>query len=356
MTDPVLIAYEPETVTINPLVTETSISLKLTFAVNDGNQECIIFVSPNQSKGKSWVTDATRLMYVVPNTNQTIDISELYLSKFNKAPAAGAKLFASSIFCGKDNGQFSFETKSVLTAEPATPPFSAIKFGRLYNWPAYTNAKEFAPEGWHVITAIERLIILDSMLNYANDGYGNMAYTGKAASSKELWVVSDIPGNVGNNPETNDFSGLNLKPCGFRTGNEFFDFVLLGEYSQYGANAETSSTMSQGFYTEFDDPGFGGLSYAKAYGMPIIYVKNDSTFVDRMIGNDGIVYPTAEIQNYLYTEPPYNENLIVTTQPSAETKYRDGSDIPEITNWEDWTNDTEGARCNYDNDESNVFE
>ena len=129
MTNPNLVLYPSEAVTIQVLVTSSEISLKLVFVENDNNQECIIFISPTQSKGKSWVTDATRLMYVVSNVNQTIDITEMFISKFARVPIPGENLFTSAIFCGKDNGQFSFEQKSVNPSEPAAPDFNfSVKY------------------------------------------------------------------------------------------------------------------------------------------------------------------------------------------------------------------------------------
>ena len=61
-------------------------------------------------------------------------------------------------------------------------------------------------------------------------------------------------------------------------------------------------------------------------------------------GNDGKVYRTICIG----TQEWLADNL-------CETLYRDGSPIPEVTDAATWAALTTGARCSYDNDESNAF-
>lgn len=60
-------------------------------------------------------------------------------------------------------------------------------------------------------------------------------------------------------------------------------------------------------------------------------------------GNDGKVYRVVTIGTQIWLA----DNL-------AETKYRDGSSIPEVTNGTTWSGLTTGALCAYDNDWANV--
>ena len=60
-------------------------------------------------------------------------------------------------------------------------------------------------------------------------------------------------------------------------------------------------------------------------------------------GNNGRVYRTVCINEYMYV-----------ADPLAETLYRDGTAIPEITDNTAWQNDTAGALCAYNNDWANV--
>ena len=61
------------------------------------------------------------------------------------------------------------------------------------------------------------------------------------------------------------------------------------------------------------------------------------------VGNDGKVYRTICIGT-----------IEILADNLAETKYRDGSAIPEITDNAAWMADTDGALCAYDNDWSYV--
>jgi len=59
-------------------------------------------------------------------------------------------------------------------------------------------------------------------------------------------------------------------------------------------------------------------------------------------GNDGKTYNGVKVGDF-----------IVLTTNLSETKYADDTDIPEITDNTAWSNDTDGARCYYDNDSDN---
>ena len=69
----------------------------------------------------------------------------------------------------------------------------------------------------------------------------------------------------------------------------------------------------------------------------------DGTACEPYTGNDGKIYRTVKIGTQVWTA----ENL-------AETKYRNGNTIPEVTDDIDWAALTTGALCAYGNDWSNV--
>jgi uncharacterized protein (TIGR02145 family) len=64
---------------------------------------------------------------------------------------------------------------------------------------------------------------------------------------------------------------------------------------------------------------------------------------EQLIDLDGNVYDTVKIGDQVWLK-----------QNWACTKYANGTPIPNITNQSEWANDTDGAYCNYDNDESYV--
>jgi hypothetical protein len=70
-------------------------------------------------------------------------------------------------------------------------------------------------------------------------------------------------------------------------------------------------------------------------------------YTNAYTGNDGKTYDAVKIGDQVWI----NENL-------KETKYNDGTNIPELTVATDWENDTDGARCAYNNDansESDIY-
>lgn len=70
---------------------------------------------------------------------------------------------------------------------------------------------------------------------------------------------------------------------------------------------------------------------------------SDGTPCDPYIGNDGKVYRTIKINDKVWTA----DNL-------AETKFRDGSDIPNVTDNAEWEALTTAGMCAYNNDINNI--
>ena len=98
----------------------------------------------------------------------------------------------------------------------------------------------------------------------------------------------------------------------------------------------------------FNDLSPAGPRSLKSYGMSIRLIKDSTTLTHGQkgsyTGNDGKIYRTICIG----TQEWLADNL-------CETLYRDGSPIPEVTDAATWAALTTGARCSYDNDESNAF-
>jgi uncharacterized protein (TIGR02145 family) len=87
------------------------------------------------------------------------------------------------------------------------------------------------------------------------------------------------------------------------------------------------------------------------YGFSLRCVRDTTTsedsdtdgtvYTDNYTGNDGTKYDAVKIGDQVWI----TENL-------KETKYADGTSIPELTVAADWADDTDGARCAYNNDAS----
>lgn len=219
-----------------------------------------------------------------------------------------------------------------------------VEYGYLYNWYAVNNAHVLAPTGWHVPTTTER----DTLVAYLiNNGYG---YGGsgqdiaKSMASKTGWNASSTEGQVGNNPSINNSSGLNISPSGYR----LYDgtFYSIGEYGFICYSNEYNSTTY--FITRLysDDGWVLGYTTSKSTGTQVRFVRDNDTGWNgqKLMDIDGNIYDTVKIGTQIWT-----------CQNAAMEHYKDGTAIPLITDNTAWSNDTTGARCAYNNDNSYVF-
>ena len=104
---------------------------------------------------------------------------------------------------------------------------------KLYNWYAIKGIhdaasltdpslrKEFAPAGWHVPTAAEWTALENCLIasGYNYDGTTSGNKIAKSMASTTGWNSSDVAGTPGNNQSSNNSSGFNVLPTGFRSGN-----------------------------------------------------------------------------------------------------------------------------------------
>ena len=109
-----------------------------------------------------------------------------------------------------------------------------------------TPNKEFAPEDWHVPTDAEWTTLEEHLIanSYNYDGTTTGNKIGKAMASTTGWNSSTATAAVGNNQSSNNSSGFNAFPEGFRYLNGSF-------MSSEGVNASFWSSMgSTGYNTD----------------------------------------------------------------------------------------------------------
>ncbi|OQA92902.1 MAG: hypothetical protein BWY27_00114 [Bacteroidetes bacterium ADurb.Bin234] len=94
-------------------------------------------------------------------------------------------------------------------------------YGHLYNHYAVRDTRNIAPVGWHVATKLEWETLQAYLINngYNFDGTKTDNKTGKAYASTTLWTTFTTVGTVGYNLPTNNTSGLNVLPSGYRDAN-----------------------------------------------------------------------------------------------------------------------------------------
>ena len=115
-----------------------------------------------------------------------------------------------------------------------------------------------------------------------------------------------------------------------------------------------TSTSYNSTYAWFSAMNYGGIYaidntyHTKKAGLSVRLIKDNTTLTEGQtgiyIGNDGKVYRTICIG----TQEWLADN-------SAETKYRDGSDIPVVTDNAAWAALATGAMCYYNNDINNAL-
>lgn len=209
---------------------------------------------------------------------------------------------------------------------------SNIKYGRLYNWYAASNAL-FAPDGWHVPTQEELEILLNEIDTYDS---GNENWPLAGGLLKEVGLTYWNDPNTG---ATNEVS-FNARGSGtrdeadgsFGSIKDLLELVVSDNLYQYYVNV---SSAKIDFYDYI-----GGESR----GSSVRLIKDDSINPGSFTDLDGNVYRTCKIGNQVWLADNW-----------ACTKLNDGTPIPEVTDNTDWSNLTTMGRCNYDNDLTNVF-
>lgn len=91
-------------------------------------------------------------------------------------------------------------------------------YGKLYNGHAVNDPRNIAPDGWHVPTA-EEWWALSAYVSRHAGASGSIA---KALAAKSFWAVSTLANTIGNNPQSNNSSGFNALPGGFRKPDSTF--------------------------------------------------------------------------------------------------------------------------------------
>jgi uncharacterized protein (TIGR02145 family) len=154
---------------------------------------------------------------------------------------------------------------------------------RLYNWYAVmgihdtdpnTPNKEFAPEGWHVPTDVEWTTLEEHLIanGYNYDGTTTENKIAKAMASNTGWGTSTNTGATGNDLSTNNSSGFNAFPDGYRLPNGLFGSGGTNAFFWGSTENSTSYVWTHALYsiTSYLDRG----SNAKRGGFSVRFVRD----------------------------------------------------------------------------------
>lgn len=207
-------------------------------------------------------------------------------------------------------------------------PSTEIKLGLIYNWYAATDASFIYADGWKIPTTTEFNTLRSNGSNYA---------TGFKETGTTYWTAP-------NTWATNAFE-FNGRGAGWRESDG--DFLNISERLIMLTTASAGDNTTA-YFMRYNASAFNFASYPKKSGASIRLLKVSTSLSDgetgTYVGNDGKTYRTICIGSQEWLA----DNL-------AETKYRDGTPIPEITGSAAWAALTTGGLCAYNNDWANAF-
>jgi uncharacterized protein (TIGR02145 family) len=201
---------------------------------------------------------------------------------------------------------------------------NGITYGKLYNWHAVNDARGLAPFGYHIPSKTE-WDTLSIFLGGSGVAGGKIKETGFCH-----WI----------SPNTNAVNTSNFQAYGAGLRNKFGTFANLKVTGTFWSTTLQSGFSDAAWFQEVYklDGNLYGNYYDNVSGLSVRVIKDapvapacpDCVAAD--INIDGVVWNLC------------NTNI---------TKYRDNTDIPQITNNTDWYNATTGAWCWYNNDPAN---
>lgn len=210
----------------------------------------------------------------------------------------------------------------------------SVEYGYLYNWYAATDVREIANVGWGVPTAFA----WNDLRSYlGTQGYSGLEGKVLKEAGDTYWYPTPV--------ESTNLYEFNWRGAGIRNTSGLFQNI--GINGRFWSSSEYNTTDAYIIQASSTTDTAPISFYAKIGGNSIRLIKDTTTLshgeTGTYVGNDGRVYRTICIG----TQEWLSENLM-------ETKYQNGDAIPEVTDNTTWAGLTTGARCSYNNLESNA--
>jgi len=150
-------------------------------------------------------------------------------------------------------------------------------YGGLYQWNEAMNyvetpeAQDICPDGWHIPTVNDWQTLTITVS--ANPNYLCNGHNGKSLASSYDWIVSTITCEVGNNQSTNNATGFNALPAGYR-------LYPGGAFTNRRSNAyfwlsSPSGTDADCHQLGYNSPEVNPYTYNRAYGFSVRCLKTD---------------------------------------------------------------------------------
>jgi len=193
--------------------------------------------------------------------------------------------------------------------------------------------------GWRVPDAS---VVLIELADYLGDGW-----VAAIAGSSSLWSSGELKDH-----ERFGETGIDLRPGGRR--RPYYDpgdFIDKTYFSVFWTTSTDSNGNPRRISVHRNNPdsvGYDGSPEPRGYSIRLFredFSDNpDGTiFQSDYVGIDGTIYDAVKVGNQAWL-----------TEALRETKFADGTTIPEIQDGATWDNATSGAWCAYDNDHNNI--
>jgi uncharacterized protein (TIGR02145 family) len=151
-------------------------------------------------------------------------------------------------------------------------PCANVENGRYYTYYTITDSRQVCPDGWHIPSDGEWTGLTDYLSAHGYGYEGNPKDLAKSLAASWSYVPDDQPGNVGNDPGSNNSSGF----TGLATGGRYSNGVLsyVGLHGIWWTATESSQEKSL-FRCIGYIPAevFRGV-FSKSYGLPVRCLKD----------------------------------------------------------------------------------
>ncbi len=144
-------------------------------------------------------------------------------------------------------------------------------YGAMYNWYTVATGK-LCPAGWHVPSDAEWTVLTDYLINNGYGFEGSGDDIGKSVASVSGWMTDPTAGNVGNDPTSNNSSGFNAPPGGFRGYNG--PFYGLGSNGHCFSSTESNVTSAWRRSLNYNENIFKRSYYDKTCGFYVRCIKD----------------------------------------------------------------------------------
>ena len=141
-------------------------------------------------------------------------------------------------------------------------------YGNLYNWYAVDDERGICPEGFHIPTIDQWIILTDYLSPEGMESWGN-TYAG--GIMKECTIGSCPESEYWNSPNagaTNE-SGFTGLPSGTRWGLNDGRYSAIGEMGWYWSSTTNTESLAWSLKTEYNDDNTYPSPYKKSYGFSV---------------------------------------------------------------------------------------